>query len=69
LELAVVLVFGSLTSFEVEPYQYCNLLQTNFHKKKDDASCLWMVVVVTKNKNNIVTNLDKIITTIILFVI
>jgi hypothetical protein len=26
-------------------------------------------VVVTKNKNNIVTNLDKTITTIILFVI
>jgi hypothetical protein len=68
LELAVVLVFGSLTLFEVEPYQYCNLLQINFIKK-DDASCLWMVVVVTKNKNNIVTNLDKTITTIILFVI
>jgi hypothetical protein len=68
LELAVVVVFGSLTSFEVEPFQYCNLLQINFIKK-DDASCLWMVVVVTKNKNNIVTNLDKTITTIILFVI
>jgi hypothetical protein len=68
LELAVVVVFGSLTSFEVEPFQYFNLLQLNFIKK-DDASCLWMVVVVTKNKNNIVTNLDKTITTIILFVI